>query len=94
MVAVTASIFIFLLCMLAETLHAKRVKRVAHLAFGPSGKASSLGQLLPWMRPAAVGLLAWGLITLLSIQPKVYQPDKVKEEEIRHVVWFWMCLPV
>lgn len=86
MVAVTASIFIFLLCMLAETLHAKRVKRVAHLAFGPSGKASSLGQLLPWMRPAAVGLLAWGLITLLSIQPKVYQPDKVKEEEIRHVV--------
>ncbi len=86
MVAVTASIFIFLLCMLAETLHAKRVKRVAHLAFGPSGKASSLGRLLPWMRPLAAGLLTWGLITLMSIQPKVYQPDKVKDEEIRHVV--------
>ena len=34
----------------------------------------------------AAGLLAWGLVTLLSINPKVYQPDTVKAEDIRHVV--------
>lgn len=86
MVAVTISIVIFLLFMAAETIHAKRVKRVALLAFGPKGKASSLGQLLPWTRPVAAGVLAWGLVSLLFIKPKVYQPDKVKDEDIRHVV--------
>ncbi|MBT5928255.1 MAG: VWA domain-containing protein [Verrucomicrobia bacterium] len=86
MVAITASILVFLLVMAAESIHARRVKRVAQLAFGPKGKASSLGQVLPWLRPVAAGLLAWGLITLISIQPKVYQPDTVNEEDIRHVV--------
>lgn len=86
MVAITASILIFLLCVAAEALHARRVKRIAYLAFGPTRQASPLGQLLPWASPIAAGLLAWGLVTLLSIEPKVYQPDAVKDEEIRHVV--------
>ena len=86
MVAITASILIFFLCMAGEALHARRVKRIAYLAFGPTRQASPLGQLLPWTSPIAAGLLAWGLVTLLFIEPKVYQPDAVKDEEIRHVV--------
>ncbi|MDA7533652.1 VWA domain-containing protein [Verrucomicrobia bacterium] len=62
------------------------MQRIAYLAFGPTSQASPLGQLLPWMSPIAAGLLAWGLVTLLFIEPKVYQPDAVKDEEIRHVV--------
>ncbi len=86
MVAVLGAILILLFCLVAESLHAKRVRRVAHLAFGPQGKPAAPGKILPWLRPIASGLLAWGLITLISIQPKVYQPDQVPEEDIRHVI--------
>ena len=82
MIAILAA----LVTAIAETIHSRRVHRVGKLAFGPTGLPSSVGRVLPWFKPVAVGLLTWGLITLVNTNPKVYQQATVTEEEIRHVV--------
>jgi Ca-activated chloride channel family protein len=52
---------------LAEWLHARRLQRVAYLAFGPAAAPRSWTQLTPFLRVLAVGAITWGLIELLSI---------------------------
>ena len=86
MVSVLASILIALVTGIAETVHLKRVRRLGKLSFGPTGMSTSAGRILPWLKPLAAGLLAWGLITLVTTKPKVYQQATVSDEEIRHVV--------
>lgn len=54
---------------IAERLHARRVARVARLAFGPSGSPALWARLAPFARVTGVALLAWGLVVLGSIQP-------------------------
>jgi len=53
---------------LAERLHARRVRRVATLLFGPSGKPSPWARAVPLLRVAAWSALAWAL-TLLLVRP-------------------------
>jgi Ca-activated chloride channel family protein len=52
---------------LAEWLHARRVRRVSYLAFGPGGSPRSWTAFAPALRVAAVGTITWGLVTLLGI---------------------------
>ena len=54
-----------LLAGVAESLHARRCRRVARLAFGPGGKPREWTRAAPWIGMAASGALAWGLITLV-----------------------------
>ena len=59
------------LTLLAEALHALRMRRIAKLAFGPAERAAHWTKSVPYLRSAAAGLLAWGLLTLLfEIDPK------------------------
>lgn len=60
------------LCAAAELLHARRVRHVAALAFGPTRKPAWWARGAPWMRALAAGLLAWGLATLLVVEPRHY----------------------
>ncbi len=63
----------------AEWLHLGRVRSVAALAFGPGKKASWFGRLSPLVRIAALGMLVWGLATLLILPPVAHR-SAVKEE--------------
>jgi Ca-activated chloride channel family protein len=58
-----------------EWLHARRVRRLAHLAFGPRARPAGWALAAPYLRVAALSLLAWGLATLLLIQPRSYSTD-------------------
>jgi Ca-activated chloride channel family protein len=71
---------------LAEWLHARRVRRVARLAFGPTGKPREWTWLAPFLRTFGAAALAWGLITLFLIDPKVAKPKKTPEGGFRHLV--------
>lgn len=62
----------------AEWLHAARVRSVAALAFGPSGKPSLAGQLAPFLRVLALAPLVWGLATLYLLPPEAHR-TKLKE---------------
>ncbi len=74
------------LCALGEWLHQSRVRRVAELAFGPSGKPRAFARLAPLLRTLACGALAFGLSTLLQLEPKVHQTGVLKDSEIQHLV--------
>jgi len=74
------------LSALAEWLHARRVRRVAALAFGPEGQARDWTGFAPFVRAVAMALLAWGLVTLFLLDPKVLKPKKRPEGGYRHLV--------
>jgi Ca-activated chloride channel family protein len=57
---------------LAEWLHARRTRRLAALAFGPGRRPALWARGAPWMRALALGGLAWGLATLLVVEPRRY----------------------
>lgn len=54
------------MCGLAEWLHARRSQRVQGLILG-TASPSRVARAAPWIRVAGVALLAWGAVTLLTI---------------------------
>lgn len=83
LVATSAAI---VLALLGEWLHARRVRRLARLAFGPTSRPA------PWVRPAtalrvlACGALAWGLATLMDVPPRVHSNDGRTDEDFRRLL--------
>jgi Ca-activated chloride channel family protein len=74
------------LCALGEWLHQRRVQRVAELSFGPSKKPRAFARLWPLLRTAAFAALAFGLVSLLQIEPKVHKTGVLSESELQHLV--------
>jgi Ca-activated chloride channel family protein len=72
----------------AERLHWLKVKRVAPLAFGPSGRPALAGLVAPWIRIAALPLLVWGLVTLLLLPPVAHRSEvkQVEPKERQHLL--------
>jgi len=66
----------------AEWMHALRVRNVAALAFGPGKKAGLAGRAAPFIRVAALGMLVWGIATLLMLPPVAHR-SVVKEVEAK-----------
>ncbi len=74
---------------IAEWLHWRRCRRIARLAFGPAAAPALWVSVTPVLRVAAVGLLGWGLVTLLMLDPKVHsqtEPDPKKQKNLLLVV--------
>ncbi|MBI2823740.1 MAG: VWA domain-containing protein [Planctomycetia bacterium] len=87
MVAILATAAVVILAVAAEALHAARVRRVAALAFGPTGRPARWVRLVPALRALAAGGLAWGLVTLMLLDPKVHRSaDDIPESEMRHLL--------
>lgn len=75
-----------LLAALGEALHARRCRRVAQLAFGPGGRPAAWARAVPYLRPLAAGLVAWGLATLLQLPPRVHSADRGVNEAPRKLM--------
>ena len=72
--AMLAGVSVLLLAMIAEWLHARRVRRVAHLAFGPAGQPRAWVWLAPLARAGGLALMAWGMTALYLMDPKFHRP--------------------
>jgi len=72
----------------AEALHTRRVAKVRHLAFGPSGRFSAITILAPILRVLFLGGLAWALTTILYLEPKPHRSEtkEVESKERRHLL--------
>jgi Ca-activated chloride channel family protein len=81
-----AAAAVAILAAAAETLHAARCRRLARLAFGPARAPSPWARAAPALRIAAFAALAWGLITLMELPPKVHAAQAVPDNQRRHVV--------
>ena len=69
--ALVVGLVVAALVAIAEWLHARRIRRVARLAFGSSGKPAGWVALVPPTRVAAAGVLGWSLVILLAVDPQV-----------------------
>ena len=56
----------------AEILHARRVRIVGPLAFGPTRRPAPWARLAPALRVASLGGIAWALATLFVLPPAVH----------------------
>ena len=77
------------LAALAEWLHARRVARVARLAFGPLERPAAWALAAPWLRALAAAAVAWGMATLCTIPPRAHSGDAAlaqRLEDPRHVL--------
>ncbi|PAY17662.1 hypothetical protein CKO51_20505 [Rhodopirellula sp. SM50] len=61
--------------LIAEVVHFRRCARLAPLAFGPSESPRPWAMLAPGIRLLAAVAVAWGLSTLLVVQPKSFRPE-------------------
>jgi Ca-activated chloride channel family protein len=78
-----------LLATLAEWLHARRVRHVAPLAFGPAGRPSLWARGAPHARVLALAALCWGLSTLLLTEPRRYSigsSENAFQGEPKHIL--------
>lgn len=86
MVAVLVACGAAVVTAAAELLHARRCRSLARLAFGPSQRPAAWVFLAPVLRVGAVSALAWGLVTLMFVQPMTYRAESVPDSERRHLV--------
>ena len=93
MVALYVALAIFALMMLGEVLHARRVHRVRFLVFGPSGAPSPWAKVAPFVRILASSALAWGLTTLIYVEPKVHAGEEIPDDEWRHLLLVYDVSP-
>jgi Ca-activated chloride channel family protein len=77
---------VLLLSALAEALHARRCRRLATVAFGPSGQARIWTRWVAAARVASMVFLAWGLATLLQLDGGVVKSLPVPEGGYRHLL--------
>ncbi|MEA3210847.1 MAG: Ca-activated chloride channel [Chthoniobacter sp.] len=68
MIPLLSALAVLLLAALAEWLHARRIRAVARLAFGPSGVPHRWTSVVPLLRPLCLAAFAWGLATLLLLK--------------------------
>ncbi len=73
------------LAVLGEWLHGRRVRRVARLAFGPTGRPSAWARSAPAVRVAGVGLAAWGAVVLALYDP-TGSDQEPSEKASRHLL--------
>ncbi len=86
MVAELAALGAAIVVALAETLHARRSRRLARLAFGATLRPAPWARLAPGLRVAAAAALTWGLVTLLNLPPMVYAAEELPEKERRNLL--------
>jgi Ca-activated chloride channel family protein len=86
MTALLTALLLALLTALAEWLHLRRCRRVARLAFGPSGEPRAWTRFVPLCRVIAVAALAWGLVTLATVRPRSARSEQIPEGGYRHLV--------
>ena len=70
-----AALVVAAMVAIAEWLHARRVRRVARLAFGASARPAAWVSLVSPIRVAAAGMLTWSLFILLAVDPQAREID-------------------
>ncbi|HYO09436.1 MAG TPA: vWA domain-containing protein [Tepidisphaeraceae bacterium] len=86
MVASAIAISVLLLALLAEWLHARRVRRVAHLAFGPAAAPRPWVRFVPPARAVGLAAMAWGLVTLYQMDPQYRRPKEIPDAALKRIL--------
>ncbi|MCH8922947.1 MAG: VWA domain-containing protein, partial [Planctomycetes bacterium] len=94
MVAGFVALAIVAACALAEWLHARRIGRLAHLAFGPRARARGWVVVVAPLRVVAAGVIGWGLMTLIQFDEDRWAPTPKELSDGRAVHHLVLALDV
>lgn len=83
--AILAAVITAALAALGEWLHARRIHRIAQLAFGPAGRPRAWTRVVPPLRVAAIAAVAWSLITLVTFDNRTRESRRGNNTD-RHLV--------
>lgn len=86
MVAEFVTVAVVIVTLGAEAIHMLRIKKLAPLAFGPRRHPALWASMTPILRVLAVGLLTWGLISLLMVKPATHNIEEVEVSKQRHMI--------
>jgi Ca-activated chloride channel family protein len=87
-IPLAAALAVLLLALLAERLHERRCRLVAHLATGPTGRPRAWVRWVGPVRAIALATAAWALVTLWFATGGSYAGSAGDERtERRHVVF-------
>lgn len=86
MVAELAACALAIVMLGAEWLHARRCRRMAYLAFGPTRRPAAWARLAPLLRIIAATAMCWGMVTLILLEPKVHRGEELPESDMKHAV--------
>ena len=76
------------LTAMGEWLHARRVRRISVLAFGPGGSPRGWTRVVPALRVAATAAAGWALVTLLAFDDRTRERQTGNNTESHLVVLF------
>ena len=86
MVAELIAVAALILAAAAESLHTRRARRLAGLAFGPRRRPAPWAHAAGLLRVGAMTALAWGLVTLCLLPPRVHKMGVIQEGEYRDLL--------
>lgn len=87
MVAEWVTLGILAIGLAAEFRHAFRIRRVAHLAFGPERRPRVWTMLAPVARVVSLAAMAWGFLSLWwVVEPQVHNQSKIDESDYKHLL--------
>lgn len=86
MVAELVALSVMIVALGAEALHLLRVRKIAPLAFGPRRRPALWAALTPVYRTLAIGLITWGLVSLIQIKPKTHNISEIELSKQRHMI--------
>lgn len=85
-IAEFATVAVLILVTGAEALHLMRTRRLAPLAFGPKSRPAFWAHTAAPLRILSVGLLCWGLISLMLVEPMTHNSLQIDSSKQRHVI--------
>lgn len=90
LLASSIALAVVLVAAFAEWVHARRIARVRHLAFGRAGRPPAWARIAPPLRIAGAGAAAWGFVVLAQFDPVEVDADPAGDAS-RHLL---ICLDV
>ena len=85
-IAEFATVGVLILATGAEALHLMRTRRLAPLAFGPKSRPAFWAHVAAPLRIISMGLLCWGLISLMLVPPRTHNSLQIDSSKQRHVI--------
>lgn len=77
--ALVIALVVAMLVAIAEAMHARRIRRVAYLAFGPGARPAFWTTIAAPLRIAGAGCATWGLLMLAGLDPQVRSSEPTRE---------------
>ena len=79
MMAFLIAVVVAIVVAAAESIHHRRIRRIAFLAFGPTGRPARWTAVATPARVFGAAAATWGLLVLASLDPQIRDESPARE---------------